>query len=152
MTTKLTPHFTLEEFTYSATAKKYNILNEPTEPQIENIKALCENVLEPLRSYYEDKPIKISSGFRSPALCEKIKSVRTSQHTQGEAVDFSIPAFDNKNVASHIKNNFIFDQLILEYYNENDPQSGWIHVSYKKDGSNRREALIKDNEGYKVWQ
>ena len=149
MTTKLTPHFTLEEMTFSATAKKFNILNEPTAPQIENLKYLCSEILEPLRSYYEDKPIRVTSGFRSPSLSEKIGSSKNSQHCQGQACDFIIPGFDNKNVASHIKNNFIFDQLILEYY----PQpNSWIHVSFVEGDGNRREALTKDKEGYKVWK
>ena len=152
MTTKLTPHFTLTEMTFSATAKKFNILNEPTAPQIENLKYLCSEILEPLRSYYEDKPIRVTSGFRSPTLSEKIGSSKNSQHCQGCAVDFTIPGFDNKNVASHIKNNFIFDQLILEYYDENDPLKGWIHVSIVQGDGNRREALTKDREGYKVWK
>jgi zinc D-Ala-D-Ala carboxypeptidase len=111
MTTKLTPHFTLEEMTFSATAKKFNILNEPTAPQIENLKYLCSEILEPLRSYYEDKPIRVTSGFRSPTLSEKIGSSKNSQHCQGCAVDFTMPGFDNRNVASHIKNNFIFRSI-----------------------------------------
>ena len=105
-----------------------------------------------LREYYESRPIMISSGYRSPALCEKLGSSKTSQHTQGQAVDFEIPGFDNKEVAAHIKNNFDFDQLISEYYEDGIPDSGWIHVSFKKDGSNRKECLIKDKSGYKVWQ
>ena len=149
MIIKLSPHFTLQEMTHSDTAKKHNILNIPTEPQIKNLKLLCNEILEPLRSYYEDKPIHITSGFRSPALSEKIGSSKTSQHCQGQACDFIIPGFDNKNVASHIKNNFIFDQLILEYY----PQpNSWIHVSFVEGDGNRREALTKDREGYKVWK
>jgi len=150
--TQLSKNFSLKEMINSATASRLNILNEPTNIHQDNLKALCENILEPLREYYESRPIIISSGFRSPALCMKLGSSHTSQHCQGEAVDFSIPAFDNKNVASHIKNNFDFDQLILEYYEDGIPDSGWIHVSFKKDGSNRKESLTKDKSGYKVWQ
>ena len=152
MIIKLSPHFTLQEMTHSDTAKKHNILNIPTEPQIKNLKLLCNEILEPLRSYYEDKPIRVTSGFRSPTLSEKIGSSKNSQHCQGCAVDFTMPGFDNRNVASHIKNNFIFDQLILEYYDENDPLKGWIHVSIVQGDGNRKDALTKDREGYKVWK
>jgi zinc D-Ala-D-Ala carboxypeptidase len=151
--TQLSKHFSLKEMTKSATASRFNILNEITDPHQDNLKALCENILEPLREYYESRPIMISSGYRSPALCEKLGSSKTSQHTQGQAVDFEIPGFDNKEVAAHIKNNFYFDQLISEYYEDGIPDSGWIHVSFKKDGTNRKESLTKNKgEGYKVWQ
>ena len=118
--------------------------NTPNEEQIENLKALCENILEPLREYYESRPVSISSGFRSEKLSEAIGSSSKSQHCKGEAVDFEISGFDNKEVAAHIKNNFDFDQLILEYYEDGIPDSGWIHVSFKKDGSNRKESLTKE--------
>ena len=150
--TQITKHFSLQEIISSGTASRLGLDNTPNEEQIENLKALCENILEPLREYYESRPIMISSGYRSPALCEKLGSSKTSQHTQGQAVDFEIPGFDNKEVAAHIKNNFDFDQLISEYYEDGIPDSGWIHVSFKKDGSNRKECLIKDKSGYKVWQ
>ena len=150
--TQLSKHFSLKEMTKSATASRFNILNEVTDPHQDNLKALCENILEPLREYYESRPIMISSGYRSPALCEKLGSSKTSQHTQGQAVDFEILGFDNKEVAAHIKNNFEFDQLISEYYEDGIPDSGWIHVSFKTDGTNRKESLIKDKSGYKVWQ
>ena len=149
--TQITKHFSLQEIISSGTASRLGLDNTPNEEQIENLKALCENILEPLREYYESRPIMISSGYRSPALCEKLGSSKTSQHTQGQAVDFEIPGFDNKEIATHIKNNFDFDQLISEYYEDGIPDSGWIHVSFKIDGSNRKESLIKDKSGYKVW-
>ena len=75
-----------------------------------------------------------------------------SQHCKGEACDFEIAGFDNRQVASHIKNNFDFDQLISEYYIKDEPDSGWIHVSYKKS-DNRKESLIKNKgEGYIEWR
>ena len=138
--------------TKSGTATRLGLDNTPNEEQIENLKALCENILEPLREYYESRPIMVSSGFRSEKLSEAIGSSSRSQHCKGEAVDFEIPGFDNKQVAAHIKNNFLYDQLISEYYEESVADSGWIHVSYKRDGSNRKQSLIKDKEGYKTWE
>ena len=149
---KLSKHFSLKEITKSGTAARLGLDNTPNEEQIENLKALCENILEPLRDYYESRPIMVSSGFRSEKLSEAIGSSSRSAHCQGMAVDFEIPGFDNKQVAAHIKNNFDFDQLISEYYEEGVADSGWIHVAYKRDGSNRKQSLIKDKEGYKEWQ
>tara|TARA_Y100000816_G_C25830417_1_gene434286 strand:- start:36 stop:491 length:456 start_codon:yes stop_codon:yes gene_type:complete len=150
--TQLSKHFSLKEMTKSGTAARLGLDNTPNEEQIENLKALCENILEPLREYYESRPIMVSSGFRSEKLSEAIGSSSRSQHCKGEAVDFEIPGFDNKQVASHIKNNFDFDQLISEYYEEGIADSGWIHVSFKRDGSNRKQSLIKDKESYKTWE
>ena len=147
----LSKNFSLKELTQSQTALKNNIDNEPNGSQIYNLKLLCSNILQPLRDYYES-PIKITSGYRRKTLCELIKSSSTSQHcaNNGAAADFEIPGIDNKNVGSHIKNNFNFDQLILEYYDESDINSGWIHCSYKSGGG-RKESLTKDKTGYKQW-
>ena len=150
--TQLSKHFSLKEMTKSGTAARLGLDNTPNEEQIENLKALCENILEPLREYYESRPIMVSSAYRSEKLSEAIGSSSRSQHCKGEAVDFEIPGFDNKQVASHIKNNFDFDQLISEYYEEGIADSGWIHVSFKRDGSNRKQSLIKDKESYKTWE
>ena len=148
---KLSQNFSLREMTQSQTALRNDIDNTPNESQIENLKALCENVLQPLRDYYE-APIKITSGYRSPDLCKILNSKITSQHcaNNGAAADFEIFGYDNKEVASHIKNNFEFDQLILEYYDSSDINSGWIHCSFKS-GANRKESLTKDKSGYKKW-
>jgi len=151
--TQLSKHFSLQEMINSGTASRLGLDNTPNEEQIENLKALCENILEPLREYYESRPIMITSGFRSHQLSKSIGSSENSQHCKGEAVDFEIPGFDNRQVAAHIKNNFDFDQLISEYYEDGIPDSGWIHVSFKRDGTNRKQSLTKNKgEGYKVWQ
>ena len=151
--TQLSKHFSLQEMINSGTASRLGLDNTPNEEQIENLKALCENILEPLREYYESRPIMITSGFRSPQLSKAIGSSENSQHCKGEAVDFEIPGFDNRQIAAHIKNNFLYDQLISEYYEDGILDSGWIHVSFKRDGTNRKQSLTKNKgEGYKVWQ
>ena len=140
--------------TQSQTALRNNLNNTPDEKQIENLQNLCEKILQPLREHY-NLPIKVTSGFRSEELATMIGSKSTSQHCKGEAVDFEIPGVDNKEVATKIKNEFTFDQLILEYYNDTDINSGWIHVSLKNttfENDNRQMALIKDEQGYKEWQ
>lgn len=89
----LSPHFKLSEFTRSNTASKYNIPNIPNEEQIANLKALCENVLEPLRQWY-GKPIVISSGYRCPAVNNhpEVRGATKSQHMTGEAADLHLPS------------------------------------------------------------
>ena len=138
--TQLSKHFSLEEMTKSSTASRMGIDNTPNEEQIENLKAICENILEPLREYYESRPITITSGFRSPELSEAIKSSRNSQHCKGEAVDLECIHASTAEVAFWIEKNLDFDQLILEFYKPGDPNSGWVHVSYKDEG-NRKSTL-----------
>ena len=148
---KLTENFSLKEMTQSQTALKNNIDNEPNAEQIENLRQLCQTILQPIREDFQ-LPIKITSGFRSPELCEILLSKSTSQHCANEcaAADFEIPGVDNKKVFKHIIENLPFDQIILEYYDESDINSGWIHVSWSPNP--RGQALTKDKEGYKTWQ
>ena len=90
----LTDNFTLKELTQSQTALRNDIDNTPNEQQINNLQNLCEKILQPLRNHYK-LPIKVTSGFRSEQLATMIGSKPTSQHCQGEAVDFEIPGVDN---------------------------------------------------------
>ena len=139
---KLSANFTLSELTKSQIATRYGIPNEPKPDHIDNLKALCINVLQPIRSEFE-KPVMISSGYRSPELCVRIGSSINSQHAKGEAADFEIHSVSNKDLAIWIKNNLEFDQLILEFFNDNghEPNSGWIHCSYSSK-TNRNQSLI----------
>ena len=127
------------------TATRLGIENKAGSGEIKNLTDLCYEVLEPVRAKF-DKPIYISSGYRSEALCEAIGSKKTSQHTKGEAVDFEIIGESNLAVALWLTNNTDFDQCILEYYT-GEQNSGWIHVSYK-DGSNRKQVLTFDGKKY----
>lgn len=144
---RLSDHFTLAEFTKSQTAERHGIDNTPDDAQIERMKILCENVLEPVRVFF-DKSFTPSSGFRSVELCNKIGSKSTSQHAKGEAVDFEIPGVDNKDVAAWIAENCEFDQLILEYYTPGIPDSGWVHVSYKGEGNRKEVLTLTKGSGY----
>jgi len=144
---KLSTNFTLEELTISQTALRNGIDNTPDKEEIENLKKLCINILQPLRDDFE-LPLVVSSGFRSKELSSLVGSKITSQHCSGCAADFIIPGVDNKKVFKHIVENLPMDQAILEYYTEEN--GGWIHVSYVPNG--RGQALVKDKEGYKTWQ
>lgn len=137
---KLSDNFSLVEFTKSQTAERKGIENTPNEIQKIAMETLCENILEKVRSAF-GKPVMINSGYRSPALCEAIGSKSTSQHCKGEAADIEIYGVSNYDLAKYIENNLNFDQLILECWDGIEPNSGWVHVSYVNDTSNRKDVL-----------
>ncbi|PZC48508.1 MAG: Uncharacterized conserved protein YcbK, DUF882 family [Chloroflexi bacterium] len=139
---KLSEHFTLEEFTKSQVAKRYRIDNIPSPGGVENLKKLCLHILEPVRKYY-NRPISPSSGFRCVLLNRQIGSSDTSQHITGQAVDFEVPGVSNKDTALWIKDELDFDELILEFYKEGEPHSGWVHCSYVGQ-SNRKKSRKYD--------
>ncbi len=110
------------------------------------LQTLVGRVLQPLRDHF-DRPIIVSSGYRSPALNEAVNGSETSQHMRGEAADFEIPGVANFEVARVIDTRFVFDQLILEFYTPGQPHSGWVHVSYSAADS-RRQALTYNGRDY----
>ena len=132
---QLTAHFNLAEFTRSESAKRHGVSNQPTPEHLQNIKTLCELVLEPIRARFGS--INISSGYRSKVLNHYIGGSLRSQHCEGKAADIDqdgMPGATNKEIFEYIKNNLEFDQLINEF------NYSWIHVSYNK-GSNRKQVL-----------
>ena len=133
----LSQNFSLRELTTSQTAERKGISNEPTEEHIENLKLLCKNILQPVRD--EWGVVSVSSGYRSPALCEALGSKSTSQHARGQAADFECYSVDNNKLFNWIVDNLEFDQAILEFY-DGDANSGWLHVSYNEEG-NRKQTL-----------
>ena len=136
---KLSENFSLLELTKSQTAERKGINNTPSAEHQDNLKSLCTHVLQPIRDHFS-KVVTISSGYRSPELCTAIGSKTTSQHAKGEAADFEIFGVSNKELADWIHYNINYDQLILEYWKEEEPNSGWVHCSYSK-GNNRRQYL-----------
>lgn len=136
---KLSVDFTLQELTNSEIAQRNNIANIPNADQITNLVLLCQYILQPVRVHF-NKPVIITSGYRSPELCTLIGSKPTSQHTQGQAADFKITGVANKTVSDWIVNNLNYDQCILEFYNEKEPNNGWVHCSYSFN-NNRKEYL-----------
>ena len=136
----LSNHFTLEELIDSESARTLNIDNTPSPDEIENLRALCVNVLEPIRVEF-DRPVVINSGFRCARLNIAIGGVssgqKTSQHVLGQAADIVIPGIPVQLLFDRIKNgNFVkgFDQLIQEF-------NRWVHVSFAA-GRNRNQALM----------
>ena len=143
---KLSENFSLAEMTKSQTATRKGIDNKPSTEHIENLIHLAETVLQPVREHF-GKSVVISSGYRSPELCEAIGSSAKSQHAKGEAADFEIPGVDNMQLATWISKNTIFDQLILEYYEPGDPNSGWVHCSVVKEGPRAQVLKASKVEG-----
>ena len=134
---KLTKNFELKEFTSSPTAKKYNISNSPPELVIENLKSLCEHILQPIRDKVE-KPVEINSGYRCLELNKKVGGVPTSQHVMGCACDFKIDGMTSYEIAEVVLElNLPFDQLIL--------YPTFVHVSY----SDRCRRQLLYNKSYK---
>jgi hypothetical protein len=142
---QLSKHFKLEEFEKSMTAARHGLENKAGSGEIKNLTDLCYGVLEPVRAKF-DKPITVTSGFRSEKLCEILNSSKSSQHTKGQAVDFEIAGVSNLKVALWIENNCDFDQLILEYWT-GEANSGWIHCSFSEK-SNRKQVLTFDGKKY----
>ena len=134
----LSRNFTLSELIKSDTAIRKGINNNPNAEQIEKLKALCENILQPVRDHFGR--VKVTSGFRSVELCTAIGSSANSQHAKAEAADFECPGVDNAELADWIHKNLPYDQLILEFYTPGEPNSGWIHCSYT-EGTPRASFL-----------
>lgn len=140
----LSKNLSLSEMTKSVTAIRLGIDNTPTETHLNNMKALANNVFQPIRDYF-GKPIIISSGYRSEKLNKAIGGSLTSQHSKGEAMDIDNDgtSVSNKEIFDFIKDNLDFDQLIGEGLSGNGDYN-WIHVSYSATRKNRKEILIAD--------
>ena len=145
---QLSENFSLNELTKSQTATRKGINNIPGNAEEENLKALSINILQKIRNHYE-RPVRVTSGYRSPELCVSIGSSVKSQHAKGEAADFEITGIDNFDLAIWISKNLEFDQLISEFYTEQHPDSGWVHCSYKTKG-NRKQVLTAYKENGKT--
>lgn len=128
---QLSKNFTLAELCKSEVAIRRNIDNTPSEKIKNNLQILVDNVLQPLRDKFG--PVTITSGYRSPAVNTAVGGSPVSDHCLGMAADIEIVGVDNKKLAEYIRDNFKFTQLILEFYTEGDPDSGWVHVSYDKN-------------------
>ena len=87
---QLSKHFKLSEFTKSQIAARNGIKNLPGSGEVKNLENLCYEILEPVRAKF-DRPILITSGFRSLEVNRKLGSSDSSQHVKGQAVDFEIP-------------------------------------------------------------
>jgi hypothetical protein len=132
---QLTANFSLEEFTSSTTADRLGIDNTPNAQEIDNLRILCIQILQPARSALG--PIRIHSGFRSAALNKAVGGVPDSAHRLGFAADIVPLKVSKLELAKWIRHNTLFDQLILEFGTLQNPN--WLHVS--ADPKRRMEVL-----------
>lgn len=143
-------HFTIHELTYSQTAVKLGIKNETT-PEIEqNLVALVAVVLDPLRERW-GKPIEVTSGYRCAKLNRAVGGVAGSQHVKGEAADIRAASpGETAKLGRLVVQMGCFDQVIFEHSDRECMEAEWIHVSWKREGENRREVLRKERgkKGY----
>jgi zinc D-Ala-D-Ala carboxypeptidase len=142
MATQLTTHFTLEEFTDSQTAARKGLSNTPPAHELENLERTAK-VMEKVRTLLGDKPILVSSGYRSPQVNAAVGGSKSSAHMSGLACDFSCPGFGTphaicKKLEPHMKELRI-DQLIHEY-------NQWVHLGLSS-GTPQHQAMTIDNRG-----
>lgn len=142
-------NFTLNELIKSDVATRNGIDNSPSKEAVQNLTKLCENVLQPLRDNL-NRPIKITSGYRSPDLNTLIGGSTHSQHCFGQAADIEVDILSTVALAFYVKNNVpSFDQLILEFYDpKKGESSGWVHVSYVSLDRNRKQFLSASRDLY----
>jgi hypothetical protein len=141
---QLSEHFTLDEFTFSQTASRYNIDNTPGSKELENLQYTALQ-MESVRDILKH-PISISSAYRSLAVNRAVGSTaKRSQHLDGCAVDFTCAKFGTpRDIVKKIMcSNIKYDQLILEF-------DRWVHISFVKE-ANRKEVLVIDNSGTRYF-
>ena len=146
-TIRVSKNFALSEMVKSATAERLNVDNSPSDIHLVNLTHLAIHILQPVRDQFG--VITINSGYRSPALNAKVGGSKTSQHCNGQAADFESFSTPNPDLAKWIANNLEFDQLILEFYDGVNPNSGWVHCSYNLMG-NRKKIMTALKTGGKV--
>lgn len=149
---KVSEHFTLAELTFSDTANRSGIDNTPNDHEIENLKRLCNCILEPLRDIV-GKPIHINSAYRNAEVNRLVGSKSTSQHVLGCAADIIVDGITTDElVKAIIGSGLPYDQVIREYAKTNGT-GGWVHVSVPntKDMKPRKQALIIDFNGTRPY-
>lgn len=147
---QLTNNFSLKELTVSDTATRLGLDNTPNETVILNLKALAENILQPVREHY-GKSVKVNSGYRAPEVNAAVGGSKTSDHCKGQAADIEITGIANGDLAKYIAENFKFTQVILEFYTQGIPDSGWVHVSYDKNDLKCQTLTAVKKDGKTVY-
>ena len=136
----LTEHFTLEELTKSSIADKYKINNMPNATMINELRRLCNDILEPIRQRY-GKPIIVTSGYRCPLLNKRVGGAKNSDHRYGSATDLKAKDGNNKElwdiIIQMIKEEKITCRQLINEYN-----LSWIHISQNNRYNGYRKNQI----------
>lgn len=138
---RLTANFTLAELTKT----RFDLDNTPSPQVVDNLRTLCEKVLQPLRDAVG--PVNVTSGYRSKLVNQAVNGARNSDHLWGYAADLQSPDGDHRKIYDWLKANAMFSQLIYEFGNDQQPQ--WVHVSYNPKDL-KREILRARNVGKRV--
>jgi len=143
---KLSPNFNLQELTFSQIAARRGLDNTPPPKVKDNLERLAF-FLEQVRKLF-NKPLLISSGYRSREVNEAVGGSKTSQHCEGCAADFNVKGMSpNAVVRAIVDANIPYDQVILEF-------DSWVHISIPtvKGATPRKQALIIDNKGKREFK
>lgn len=143
---KFTENFSLHELLLTSHRKFDEEQYNPPADVIENLRALCVNILQPLRDAL-GSPVNLNSGYRCPSLNRSIGGAKTSQHMTGYAADIIDLNNGNEKLFKKIKElNLPFDQVIDEF------GFRWVHVSYDPT-RNRRQILqaVKNGRGQTIY-
>lgn len=151
MPSMLSNNFSLEEFTFSQTAVRNGVDNDPTPDIVSKLVALA-HCMERVRVICGSRPIRISSGFRAPRLNALVGGSKNSAHTRGEACDFTVAGLTPRQAVELIaKSDLKFDQLILEGVSAAKPNGAWVHVGISD--SMRQELLtMKVVNGRQIYE
>ena len=136
----ISKHISDKEATFSRTALRLDIQNQPDEDQLYYMQLIAEEVFEPLREWV-GKPIKINSFYRCRQVNKAIGGSIKSQHCKGQAIDIDdiYGHKTNSQMFKWIKKNLDFDQMIWEFGDDKNPN--WVHVSYVSPEENRNRCL-----------
>lgn len=150
---KFTNNITLAEAVASPTAKALGIDNTPSAAVMSIMKDTVTNIFDKVRAALGDRPIAVTSFYRSPALNKAIGGSETSQHCKGEAIDMDGDVYgspSNLEIFNYIRHHLDFDQLIIEGINKGKP--AWIHCSYRKSGNRKKITFMYKINGKTVYE
>lgn len=134
----LSEHFTLEELVASQLATRQRIDNRPAPVIIENLRRVAA-MLEHIRDLV-DKPVMVSSGYRSPVLNKAVGGATSSAHLLGLAADITVPGMTARALALRIRDSgIVLDQLIYE--------GTWVHVGLAEDNPRRQVLTARFGQG-----
>lgn len=143
----LTEHFSLAELIESQTAARLGLDNTPSDDVLDHLRLLCTTILEPARMALG--PLRISSGYRAPAVNAAVGGSKDSDHMRGFAADVIPVEVSKGTFARWVKLWVPFDQIIGEYGTPEQP--AWIHVSAASPLRAETLRILADGQGYRPW-
>ena len=120
--TPLSPNFSLEELTFSEMALRRGWKNDPSPLALENLKRLCETLLEPIRAAF-GVPIHVNSGYRSAQINKAVGGATGSAHMIGRAADIVPIGIPLQMAFDHIRQDMDlpYERMLFEC-------NSWIHI------------------------